>query len=100
METLIGADADRDRTRLELDQPKPASRLDEVRSRVDPQALLGHPAEPLLVVGPVLEVHAAGESDPCRVAVVARVHPGTQIQLAPQDVRAPGSVDDPTRGGD
>ncbi len=100
METLIRADSDRDRARLELDQPQPVPRLDQVRGRVDPQALLGHPAEPLLVVGPVLEVHAAGEPDPRRVALVAGVHAGTEIQFAAQDVRSPAGVDDPPSGGD
>ncbi len=71
-----------------------------MRSGVDPQALLGHPAEPLLVVGPVLEVHAAGQADPRRVAVVSGVDAVAEVELAAQDVRAAAGVDDPASGGD
>jgi hypothetical protein len=71
VEARVGADADRDRARGELNQPEPVALVDQVRRREPPQAALRHAVEPFLVVGaPVLEVEAAGEADPGRVDVV------------------------------
>src|SRR5688572_7648322 len=94
MEPGVGADADADRPRGELDQPQPVARSDQVGGRKAAQAALRHPAEPLLVVGPpLLEVEAAGQPEPHRVRVMAGV--GAEVELPAQQVRAPARVDDP-----
>src|SRR5207302_10795974 len=96
MEPRVGADADRVRPRGERDQPHPVPLVEQMDRRELAEAALVDPVDPLLVVSPeVLDVESAGEPEPRGVDVVAGL--GLEPELAPQDVRAPGGVDDPPR---
>ena len=66
VEPRVGAEADGDRPRRELDQPHPVALPAHVVGAELAHAALRHAAEELLVVGvgPVLEVEPPGETEP------------------------------------
>ena len=95
VEAWVGDDADRDRPRGERDQPDPVPLAHEVvRAELADAALL-HAVEPALVVrSPLLDIEAAGESEPGRVDVVVDVL--LESELALDDLRPAACVDHPS----